>query len=273
MKVVDRTGQRFSRLLVLSRAGSDRKKNATWLCVCDCGNESVVAGHQLAGGRTKSCGCLAADTKRNTRLAISESKPLVGARFGYWTIEHVDLTGKRSMASVVCICGARRRVHIYSIERGESRSCGCVRDSETASRMTKHGKFGEREYRTWSGMLARCRNRNEANYPDYGGRGIKVCSRWLSFENFYEDMGDCPPRRSIDRIDVNGDYEPGNCRWATDHEQARNKRNNKLSSAQAAEIRAATKAKTETQAAIARRFGVSTSLISHIHTGRAWAGV
>ena len=83
-------------------------------------------------------------------------------------------------------------------------------------------------YKSWCHMKERCLNEGNQDYPDYGGRGIQVCDRWLSFENFYADMGEKPRGRySIDRLDTDGGYEPSNCRWATDKQQARNKRNNR----------------------------------------------
>ncbi len=91
---------------------------------------------------------------------------------------------------------------------------------------TKHGLSKSRIYRVWAGMRKRCENQRSLPYRDYGGRGIKVCAEWQEFEKFYRDMGDCPDGLSIDRINNDGDYEPGNCRWADRKTQARNKRHN-----------------------------------------------
>ena len=87
-----------------------------------------------------------------------------------------------------------------------------------------HGMHKKKEYKIWKRMRTRCLSENNPKYKDYGGRGIKICERWDLFSNFYEDMGDCPSGYSIDRIDVNGNYEPDNCRWADSTIQARNQR-------------------------------------------------
>jgi hypothetical protein len=93
-----------------------------------------------------------------------------------------------------------------------------------------HGMTGTPEYQAWRNMYQRCTNPNNPQYDLYGERGVKVCGRWLeSFDNFYADMGPRPGRHySIDRIDTNGDYEPGNCRWATAVQQSNNKRDNRV---------------------------------------------
>ena len=88
-----------------------------------------------------------------------------------------------------------------------------------------HNRTNTKEYRAWSSMKSRCSNPNVASYPNYGGRGITVCDRWLnSFENFFEDMGEAPEGFELDRIDVNGNYTPDNCRWVDESTQAKNRR-------------------------------------------------
>ena len=125
-----------------------------------------------------------------------------------------------------CDCGNTAIVRLSSLNNGHTSSCGCLqKEKRTTHKMTK-----TTEYHIWNTMKARCLNPNSSAYQYYGGRGIKVCDRWkCSFENFYSDMGKRPSKEySLDRIDVNGDYCPENCRWATIAEQNRNKSNNNL---------------------------------------------
>lgn len=129
-----------------------------------------------------------------------------------------------------CDCGALFDGRIKSVRSGHTSSCGCLARDVIAARNATHGlsKLKPREYRAWKNMRARCRNPSDTDFADYGGRGISIAARWDDFAAFYADMGDCPDGCSIDRIDVNGNYEPSNCRWASAKTQANNKRSNRI---------------------------------------------
>jgi hypothetical protein len=158
------TGQRFTRLLVIERAGSNKHGFSLWKCICDCGNQRIVAAGELLRGDTKSCGCL-----RKERIARLK-----------WKHGHARL-----------------------------------------------GQWSSPTYQSWLAMQTRCTNPSATNWKDYGGRGIRICERWQGehgFENFFGDMGHRQLGKTLDRILVNGHYEPGNCKWSTRVEQRNNQR-------------------------------------------------
>lgn len=151
---------------------------------------------------------------------------IVGRRFGRLIAK--ERIGKKWLC--VCDCGNEKSVLPSNLKRERTRSCGCLHRESSARNgkaNARHGYAGSPEYDAWSGMHQRCRNIKDKNYKSYGGRGIQVCEQWSTFDMFIADLGPKPSRHhSIDRIDVNGNYEPSNCKWATSKEQNGNKRSN-----------------------------------------------
>lgn len=162
----DISGERFGRLTAVEHVGTNSSGGALWLCRCDCGSETIVAGKSLRSGNTKSCGCLNRDASTERIVKLN----------------------------------------------------------------TTHGKSSTRLFKRWCSMLTRCYNQKATNYKDYGGRGIKVCDEWHNFPTFEEWAlsNGYAPNKSIDRIDLNKGYEPGNCRFTTAAMQAENRRTTRM---------------------------------------------
>lgn len=160
---------------------------------------------------------------------------IIGNKFGMWTV--LSYREKRKYVHYYncrCDCGVEKPVHRGSLIYGKSLGCGCRSHELCLKRSTKHGHArmttvgATKEYRSWSGLKRRCLDPNSTPYKYYGGRGITVCDRWRdSFVNFLEDMGECPPEHSIERKDVNGNYEPENCIWIPRKLQSKNTRFNR----------------------------------------------
>lgn len=216
-KAIDLTGKRFGKLVVIERCYDLPKKEGTvyWRCKCDCGNEKIVTSNRLRSGDTSSCGC----ARRNN---------LVGKRFGRLLV--IEKAGKMNGNQTYfckCDCGNIVRCYHSNLTKGASTSCGCFQKETALKRFTTHGMRKSRLYCIYANMKSRCTNPHNKRYSSYGGRGICVCDDWLhSFENFYcwAMQSGYSESLTIDRINVNENYCPENCRWVTISEQSNNQR-------------------------------------------------
>lgn len=229
-KKIDLTGKKFGKLTVVKEDGyivRGKRKCIAWICTCDCGNTVRLTGAALTSGNTKSCGCYIQD------LATSKIRDLTGQKFGNLIVTGLasDKKSNRVSWNCICNCGNNTVVTSTNLVNGRVISCGCERSKNLSQRCTVHGKSHTRLYRVWLGMRERCYNPHHISYQYYGARGIIVCQEWddyLTFENWalshgYDtsaSRGEC----TLDRIDVDGNYEPANCRWVPMREQNINRR-------------------------------------------------
>lgn len=161
---------------------------------------------------------------------MSKIIDMVGKKCGRLTVVSRSSENEGTKAQWVCLCdcGNTKIVTGDKLRRGHTQSCGCLHSDVCAALLKTHGYSSTPTHTSWAGMKQRCFDPNATSYPRYGACGITVCDRWVnSFENFLADMGERPDGYSLDRIDPEKNYEPGNCRWATDEEQANNKKNNR----------------------------------------------
>jgi hypothetical protein len=158
-------------------------------------------------------------SKRRTLDQMKEE--LIGKRFGRVLITGHTKGNYHNMWIAHCDCGKEFITRDKPLVIGKTKSCGCLRNE----RMTMHGMSGTRTYYSWRCMIKRCEDRKNKDFHSYGARGISVCKEWRnSFEQFYKDMGERPSGKTLDRINVNGNYCKENCRWANPKEQSSNKR-------------------------------------------------
>ena len=230
-KPIDLTGKRFGRLVVIQRATNSKEGRTRWLCKCDCGNERIILGKSLRNGRTQSCGCLNKEIVSKNSLVDR-----VGERFGRLVVverapDYIAPNGSKHVCwKCMCDCGNETVVDVCQLVKGSTKSCGCIK-SEGTHRV--HGGRYDRLYKVFANMNNRCYNPSADDYMYYGGRGITICDEWRhnyaafkqwALGNGYDEdapWGSC----TIDRIDVNGNYEPSNCRWVSMSVQSKNRRN------------------------------------------------
>lgn len=267
----DLTGLMFGRLQVMKFSHRNKSGVLMWECVCSCPDRPtrIVASSNLTTGNSTSCGCAHKEMLSKTSLGRNGNKRLemIGKTFSRLKVLSVDrVEGGHSYYKCKCDCGNHCVVLGTHLTRGSTTSCGC----RALEVQKTHGLSKHRLYRIWKNMRQRCLNSNLPRYEDYGGRGISICDEWLDdFKSFYDWAMSNGYRDdlSIDRIDNERGYEPGNCRWATDAEQTQNTRRNViLSMLMADAIRRDPRSGSE----IARDLNISVSAVNKVRSGKAW---
>lgn len=234
-ELIDLTGKRFGKLVVLSKGESRRTSGgqfkATWICKCDCGNTTTVDAEKLRNGRTRSCGCAFGEV-----VSQKKRKDITGQRFGRLIVVKFIPMNERDNRDrqwlCKCDCGNYVQVNGTKLRSGHTNSCGCLIADRTRETCQKFKHQDKRMYQKYHGIMQRCYDVGFRKYSNYGGRGIRVCDEWADkdtgFDAFYEwaVQNGYSPELTIDRIDVNGNYCPENCRWITNQENQNNKRTN-----------------------------------------------
>lgn len=216
----DLTGQVFGKLTVIKEIGRRGKYSVLWQCKCHCGNTVRVVSADLNRGKYKSCG-----------KCVKREDINIFDRFGRWTVMELRVKARKGNAVCLCVCecGTEREVLATHLVKGQSQSCGCLQRDELRKRSTIHGLYKSRLHSVWQSMKQRCKNPGFKGYENYGGRGIKYTPEWENFTDFkdWALSHGYNNTLTIERINVNGNYEPQNVTFVTKFEQHRNRRDNK----------------------------------------------
>lgn len=234
--LIDLTGQKFGRLTVISKAKPYKTKGGyyatKWICQCECGNVVEVNTQKLRNGHTSSCGCLKKENKGRPKSDLD----LINKRFNRLTVvkwlAEKERIHRNNPLLCLCDCGNTIQTNANKLLTGHTKSCGCKKSQMISDLNRKYIYSNKRLYSVYKAMLTRCYDPKDRNYIRYGHRGIKVCDEWLNnYDNFAEwafsngyNQNAAFHVCTIDRINVDGNYEPSNCRWISNKEQQQNTR-------------------------------------------------
>lgn len=242
LDLTDIIDKRFGDLLVLSYDHKENNNRHHYKCKClRCGKEFVAERIHIINHARACPECAKKKIKNLNDIVGNKYNKLYVVKYDHEE-SRLSVTGlpyKQHMYLCKCDCGNEKVIERHQIVSGGTKSCGCYAEESSSKINYRHGMYNTKFYRTWQNMKTRCTYPSHKAYPDYGGRGIKVCDRWLGengFEHFKEDMYDKYLEKaeelggeqyvSLDRINVDGNYEPGNCRWASKDQQVNNTRSN-----------------------------------------------
>lgn len=207
---MDLTGQRFGDWTVIQFDHQDLGKDSYWRSRCVCGEIKITASSNIKRQGDYKCNHIASFIGRRFGRLVVKSLAFIKNDTTYWNCK--------------CDCGNICTIRRNSLVTGNTQSCGCLHKES----ITIHGQRNSTHYKVWNSMITRCENPEREDYKYYGGRGIKVCESWHDINNFIGDMGERPEGYEIERIDVDGDYEPSNCIWLDHKGQMRNTTRNRL---------------------------------------------
>lgn len=272
-RIIDLTGKKFGRLIVLNISKEKKDNRITWKCKCECGNIKNVIGKALRNGTIKSCGCYSKEIIKNN--AKKRFIDITGQKFNRLTVLNRSHNNKFNfiMWECLCDCGNKCFAKAYELKTEQIKSCGCLNNELRSKRVKTHDLSKTSLYRVWKSIKTRCLCKSNKNYKRYGGRGIIICNEWLNnpmkFIEWAKNNG-YKKGLTIDRKNNNGNYKPSNCRFVSIKENNRNTSNCKVNYEIVIKIKEIASLNKYKQSEIGDMFGITQQTVSKIINNKTW---